>query len=136
MTDATEESGLVWEDNELFATVAIDDGDSPYSIVAAEDVILADATSGAITVNLPALASNLNRAIWIKDIGDGSNDVTLDGDGAEQVEGAATYLIPTGGGNGVMVIAGASQWHVIAAVESVTSIIEHANLMSAVSLGF
>lgn len=73
------------------AMVAIDDTDSPYDMSVNETVVLADATSGAITINLPAAASAAGKLVTVKKTGTGINAVTLDPDGAEQIEGAATY---------------------------------------------
>lgn len=64
--------------------VTIDDTDSPYTLDGTEDVLLCDATDGAITVNLlsAALAS---KPVDIKNSGQGSG-VTVSAHGAEAID--------------------------------------------------
>ena len=69
--------------------VSIDDTDSPYSILASDYTIRADATSGVVTANLPA-ATGSGRIIRIKKIDNSANAVTLAAAGGETVDGAAS----------------------------------------------
>ena len=63
---------------------------------AADDyMLLCDATSAAITVTLPAAASNAGRVILVKKIDVSANAVTIDGAGAETIDGAATQSTTT-----------------------------------------
>lgn len=75
---------------------AITDADSPYTatIVAPRNIILADASSGAITVNLPPAADWDGLLITVKKL-DASNNVTIDGDGAETIDGSTTLVLST-----------------------------------------
>lgn len=52
-----------------------------------------DATSGAITANLPTIASSLGRVYVIKKVDASGNAVTVDGNGAETIDGATTYTL-------------------------------------------
>ena len=74
--------------------VTIDNTDSPYTVLSTDHTIIANAASGAITINLPASASSDDRVLVIKKI-DASNDVTIDGNSAETVDGAATLVLDT-----------------------------------------
>ncbi len=83
-----------------------------YPVVAADDraVILCNATSGAFTVTLPLLSAvNDGFTVWIIKIDSSANAVTVDGNGAETLNGSATkdlslqYSI-------VKVFAEASEW--------------------------
>lgn len=56
---------------------------------------LVDATAGAVTVNLPAAAAAKGRIVGVKKIDAGGNAVTLDGSGAETIDGAATLATTT-----------------------------------------
>lgn len=65
------------------------------SVNATDYLILCDATAGAITVNLPAAASSAGRVLVVKKIDASVNVVTLDGSGAETIDGAATKTLLT-----------------------------------------
>ncbi len=63
---------------------------------AADDyTLLVDASGGAVTVNLPAAASSAGRILVVKKIDAVANAVTLDGNGAETIDGAATVATST-----------------------------------------
>lgn len=53
-------------------------------------LILADATAGAMTVDLPPVATSIGALIVVKKTDASANAVTLDADGAETIDGAAT----------------------------------------------
>lgn len=64
--------------------------------VAADDYALfVDASGGAVTVNLPAVASNSGRVINVKKVDSSGNAVTLDGNASETIDGATTLAIST-----------------------------------------
>lgn len=54
-----------------------------------------DASGGAVTINLPTAASSTGRVYVIKKIDATANAVTIDGDGAETIDGAATVSTTT-----------------------------------------
>lgn len=63
---------------------------------AADDyTLLVDATGGAVTLNLPAAASNTGRVLIAKKIDASANAMTLDGNAAETIDGAATQSTTT-----------------------------------------
>jgi hypothetical protein len=68
---------------------------SPVTVTTADTVLLCDATGGAITVNLPAAAGADGMVLTVKRINSGANAVTLDGSGAETIDGAATLALGT-----------------------------------------
>lgn len=59
---------------------------------ATHNTVLADASSNAVTLNLPAAAGVAGRVYTVK-AEDVSNAVTLDGDGAETIDGSATLVL-------------------------------------------
>ena len=64
--------------------------------VAADDYALfVDASGGAVTVNLPAVASNSGRVLNVKKVDSSGNAVTLDGNASETIDGATTLAIAT-----------------------------------------
>lgn len=64
-----------------------------YSVTDDDFLILADATGGAITLNLPPAALVLYHVFIIKRLNSGVNSVTIDGDGAETIDGALTFVL-------------------------------------------
>lgn len=65
------------------------------SSVQAIDYCLRCVQTGAITITLPAKAQNVGRVLVFKDaLGNAaSNNITIDGDGSDQIDGATTYII-------------------------------------------
>jgi hypothetical protein len=61
-----------------------------YTATPDDDVILVDTDGGAVTISLQALA-NFTHPLIIKNVG--SNNVVIDPNGAETIDGAATYTI-------------------------------------------
>lgn len=57
-------------------------------------LFLCDATSGAFTITLPPAAQIPNRIIHIKKV-DAVNNVTVDGNGSETIDGALTETLST-----------------------------------------
>lgn len=68
----------------------IDDTDSPFAVTSDNAVVLVDAASGPVVVALPAAASVAGRVYHVKRIDSAINAVTVDPDGAETIDGAAT----------------------------------------------
>lgn len=66
-----------------------------YTLSSADTGVLADATGGAITITLPAAASNTDVQFFIKKIDSSGNTVTVDGNGSETIDGATTQVIST-----------------------------------------
>jgi hypothetical protein len=67
--------------------------DSPYTVSSTDYVILYDPTGGGSTVNLPAAASNSGRVLVVKHSSTSGNTVTLDGNGAETIDGNLTIAL-------------------------------------------
>lgn len=66
---------------------------STGSALAGDDVILVDATSGAVTLTLPPAAAA--QEMGIKKIDVSGNAVTVDGDSAETIDGSTTVVLPS-----------------------------------------
>lgn len=67
---------------------------SATTLMDSDDLLLVNTTGGNITVTLPLVASNLGRRFAVKKIAAG-NTLTLDGNGSEQIDGAATLAWTT-----------------------------------------
>ena len=66
-----------------------------YSVVPSDDVVLCDATSGAITVTLPRAASVLKEKIVIKKTDSSINLVTINTSNSEEIDGNTSRKLAT-----------------------------------------
>ena len=82
-----------------------------YTIVDSDCVILADTTSGALTVTLQPASGLDGRTIFIKKIA-GINNITIDGNAAETIDGAATNILATLW-TSVTLVCDGSNWFII-----------------------
>lgn len=80
-----------------------------YTIAAVDDAITFT-NAAAATANLPTLASSLGREIVIQQYGAGI--VTIDGNGAETINGATTLVLAQF--QAVVLLATATDWMVVA----------------------
>ena len=101
----------VIEDGQITESYAMPDHDETHHLVTAgklEEItevsanttldetyftVLVNAVGGARTITLPAAASHTHRIYNIKKIDASGNAVTIDGAGAETIDGAATVVI-------------------------------------------
>ena len=74
--------------------------------------------TGAYTVTLPAAASNTGRAYYIKNIDAQGDDITVDGNSSETIDGSTTYILSSYLQN-IKIICDGSSWHVIAGTSTV-----------------
>lgn len=72
---------------------SIDDTDSPYAVTN-QSIILADATSGNITINLPTATIGNKQVIKFKHTGT-ANNVVITPNGAETIDGGANITLTT-----------------------------------------
>lgn len=76
-------------------------------------VLLCDPSGGAMTVNLPAVASvQPGREYVIRSTGT-TNAVTIDGSGAETIDGSATKSLASGAIHGVTLVSNGTAWFTI-----------------------
>lgn len=83
-----------------------------YTALDTDIVILADATSNAITITLPAAATNNERVLNIKKIDSVGNNVTIDGNASETIDGGLTAVL-TVQYESITIICDGSNWHII-----------------------
>lgn len=99
------------EDKDFGNVTSISSG--PYTVLAGDSVILVDASSGAITVNLPT-ASGINGKEYIikKTDSDFTNAVTVDGNGSETIDGDTTFNLVTYADR-IRIVSNGTNWHVL-----------------------
>jgi hypothetical protein len=68
-------------------------GDSPYTLLTATHTLLVDASGGAVTVNLYTAVGNEGRKVKIIKTDSSANDVTVDGSGAQTINGKLTATL-------------------------------------------
>jgi hypothetical protein len=73
--------------------------------------VTVDATSGAVSINLPAVSGITGRVYDIIKIDSSGNAVTVDGNSSETINGATTFVL-SDRYDKVQVSAGASEWHI------------------------
>jgi hypothetical protein len=66
-----------------------------YTLINTDSTILGDATSAAFTLTLPTAVGIAGRIYTLKKIDSSVNAVTIDGNGAETIDGEATYSLST-----------------------------------------
>lgn len=81
-----------------------------YTAVEGE-FVKCDATTGAFTIFLPAVAPSLDgKKICVKKTDASPNAVTIDGNAAEQIDGALTYLLAAQNSSAVVICDGSAWW--------------------------
>jgi hypothetical protein len=91
-------------------TTLITSSNSPYSVAATDFFIGADATSGVITINLPA-ATGTHRLVAIKKI-DAVNNVTITPNGTDTIDGVNASMVASAqNANHVLMDAASGVWY-------------------------
>lgn len=91
---------------------------SAYLVVKEDHTLLANATSAAFTVTLPAAGTNTaTRVLAIQKTDSTSNTVTIDGNGSETIDGSTTYVLRNRYQT-VFLQAGFGSWHIIGSSDS------------------
>ena len=93
--------------NSAFTSVAAN-----YTASTSDEVIFVDASSGHVTITLPTASGNTGKKYRIKKFEASANNVILDGDGAETIDGSTTQTtnVPW---TGWVIISNGSNWGVI-----------------------
>lgn len=86
-------------------------GDSPYTILAADYVVLYDPAGGNSTVNLPSAATSTNRVLIIKHSSASGNSVTIDGNAGDLIDGNPTLVLTSY--QSAMIISNGTNWFIL-----------------------
>ena len=87
-----------------------------YTATASDHVILCDATGGSWTLTLPASSGNSGLDYFIKlnaTSGGPPNTLTVDGNGAELIDGAANYQMLDMMRTGIHIVCDGTGWHIL-----------------------
>lgn len=94
---------------------AVQNVTADFGVTAEVELVLADATSGALNVTLPDATENFGRSITVKRINAGANAVTLNTVLAQTIDGAATQALAAQW-NSYTVASNGVNWFISAAV--------------------
>jgi len=64
-----------------------------YTVTTSDTVVFADATSGAVTITLPAASGVAGYRFYIKRIDNSANTVTIGRTGADTIDGATSFTL-------------------------------------------
>ena len=92
--------------------VAISIKTGNYTVMSGDNVLLGDATGGAIIFTLPSAASAVGQVFFFKKIDSSANVVTVKGNLSQLIDGSNTFLINTQYA-AVTVVSNGTQWYVI-----------------------
>ena len=117
--DKAAASRLVVDANAVIAApdaVLITSADSPFTPEATDGFVFVDASGGAVTIALPALADTVGVPLTIKKTDSSGNAVTIDGDGSEAIDGATTKTLAAQWDSVSIYPEPASRWLILAEV--------------------
>lgn len=108
--------GMIWYDTSGAAgaggVMAYTHKTGNYTAAATDTTIFCDASGGAFTVTLPPAASPAGKVFYIKKTDSSANAVTIEGDGAETIDEAATRII-TSQYDDVMIQSDGTEWWIL-----------------------
>lgn len=77
------------------------------------NIVLADATSAPITINLPTALSATGRVVYFKKINSTVNDVTIDASGSETIDESETQTLTGSLFPSITIVSNGSEWFII-----------------------
>lgn len=93
---------------------SIDNTDSPFSLATSTDVLLVDASSGAIIVNFPtSSASGSGKTYFVKKTDSSVNAITLNRAGSDTLEGETSQVISQEGTSIEFLADGSTAYHIL-----------------------
>jgi hypothetical protein len=83
-----------------------------YTATSTDRVILCDASSGVMTITLPPVASSEGKDFFIKKIDSSSNNVNIDGNENDEIDGWDIIIVATENQT-IHVVCDGSEWRII-----------------------
>lgn len=87
-----------------------------YTATTSDFMILVDATSGAVTITLPAAASSAGMVVGVKKIDSSGNAVTVDGNASETIDDATTVSLAAQYDTAFLICDGTEWWKIALSV--------------------
>lgn len=84
-----------------------------YAVLSTDGLVRGDATAGSITLTLPTAVGNGGKILYLKKIDSSANTVTVDGSGAETIDGALTQVLSFQY-QGIAIISNGAGWDIVA----------------------
>lgn len=83
--------------DQLYLTTPTTNATTTVNVTANDQMVLCTSTGGAVTVNLPAVSALAGKTLIVKDAGGDAtaNNITVDGNASETIDGAETKPIAT-----------------------------------------
>ncbi|HET6746615.1 MAG TPA: hypothetical protein VFH06_00735 [Candidatus Saccharimonadales bacterium] len=101
-----------WSDADANTTLATSTKTSNYTIVGTDVVIFADASSGNVTVTLPAAASFSGYSFFVKRIDSSANSCSVARSGSDTIDGATSFVLDTQYFS-IRTVSNGSNWYII-----------------------
>lgn len=94
----------------IASLTTITDADTPFTL-SDEAYLICDSTNSVLVVNLPAAATTTGRAYRIKNSGAVANDVTVDANASETIDGVLTVTLIDK--EALTIVSDGSNWHIM-----------------------
>ncbi len=88
--------------------------DAAYTATINDDIIKGDTSAGGFTITLPAVATATGKVLTFIRIGAGANALTIDGNAAETIDGAATNATMDAQYDSLTIVCDGTEWFIIA----------------------
>ncbi len=85
---------------------------SGYTVTATDTVIFADATSGNVTITIPAAASFSGYRFYVKRIDGSANTCTITRSGSDTIDGATSFTLDVQY-TSVMLVSNGTAWYIL-----------------------
>ncbi len=80
-----------------------------YTALTSDEVLVCDTTSGAFTLTLPTAVGNTGKSFWIIKLGTAANDLTIDPNSSELIDGQATMIL-SGQYRSIQIVSDNAKW--------------------------
>ena len=92
--------------------ITIEDPDEVQHPLTTSAIVLADATGGAITIDLPPASAMISQTLTVKKIDSSANNVTLDGDASETIDDSETQVLSSQY-DSITMLSDGTRWYII-----------------------